>query len=313
MNIGFHTNQLSVRGTETAIFDYANYNETLLHNNSYIFYPYGGDVTALNKFRERFNSRVICYASMNELKQLCHEYDIKVMYWIKYGTNDGKYIANVKNVVHSVFNVKEPHGDVYAYVSEWLAKENGMDYVPHIVTLPDIKQDYREALGIPKDALVFGRHGGADTFDIDYVHKVVSEIARTEKNIYFLFLNTNQFALESYYDGRIIHFEPSSDVESKTAFINTCDAMLHGRKDGESFGLAVCEFLHQNKPIITNIDCRDKHHISILKDKGFYYTNGKELHSILSNFKKSDFNYSSLVSQFCPSTVMYRFKNVFLD
>ena len=37
MNIVFHSNQLSLRGTEVAIYDYARYNEEYLGNNSIIF------------------------------------------------------------------------------------------------------------------------------------------------------------------------------------------------------------------------------------------------------------------------------------
>ena len=37
----------------------------------------------------------------------------------------------------------------------------------------------------------------------------------------------------------------------KEAFYRTCDAMLHARRDGETFGLAVAEFSVRNKPVIT--------------------------------------------------------------
>ena len=36
MNILFHSNQLSERGTEIALFDYAHFNETMLNNKSFI-------------------------------------------------------------------------------------------------------------------------------------------------------------------------------------------------------------------------------------------------------------------------------------
>lgn len=310
MNIGFHSNQLSYRGTEIALFDYADYNQKLLNNTSYIFYPYGSDTSALEKFRNNFGQNVICYASLNELQQLCKQYNIELVYWIKYGTNDGKIIPGAKNLVHSVFNVKEPHGDVYAYVSEWLGIQNNMDYVPHIVSLPDIKENYREYLNIPDDALVFGRFGGNDTFDIEYVHSCVRQIASENSNIYFLFMNTNVFC-ESLPN--IMYFGATDDVELKTSFINTCDAMLHARNDGESFGLSVCEFLHQDKPVITNIQCRDKNHIKILGDKGYYYKNNLELEAIIRNFVKKDYKYSELVKEFSPEKVMAKFKKVFID
>ena len=53
MNIGFYSNQLSFRGTEVAMFDYAYYNETLLKNKSFIFYEknnLNNDIDVIKKF-----------------------------------------------------------------------------------------------------------------------------------------------------------------------------------------------------------------------------------------------------------------------
>jgi hypothetical protein len=84
--------------------------------------------------------------------------------------------------------------------------------------------------------------------------------------------------------------------------------MIHGRKEGETFGLSICEFLYYNKSIITNIECRDRNHISILKDKGLYYSSANELYSILINFKKSQFDGKSLINKYTPENVMKKFK-----
>ena len=35
-NIAFHSNQLGIRGTEEALYDYAHFNETILKNKSFI-------------------------------------------------------------------------------------------------------------------------------------------------------------------------------------------------------------------------------------------------------------------------------------
>ena len=43
--------------------------------------------------------------------------------------------------------------------------------------------------------------------------------------------------------------------------------MLHARKDGETFGLAVAEFSVANKPIITYANSKDKEHLRILNNK----------------------------------------------
>ncbi len=41
---------------------------------------------------------------------------------MKSGQDDGLVAQSCRTVVHSVFKFCEPHGDVYAYVSEWLAQ-----------------------------------------------------------------------------------------------------------------------------------------------------------------------------------------------
>ena len=52
MNIGFLSNQIGLRGTEVAMFDYAKHNEELLGNNS-IIATFGRELnlSAFNKFK----------------------------------------------------------------------------------------------------------------------------------------------------------------------------------------------------------------------------------------------------------------------
>ena len=49
--IAFHTNQLSIRGTEVALFQYAKYNEEILGNKSVIFTFPNRDMSAYEKFK----------------------------------------------------------------------------------------------------------------------------------------------------------------------------------------------------------------------------------------------------------------------
>ena len=48
----------------------------------------------------------------------------------------------------------------------------------------------------------------------------------------------------------IIHLPMITDLEKKVEFINTSDAMLWARKDGETFGKIYCKFSTLNKPVI---------------------------------------------------------------
>jgi hypothetical protein len=304
MNILFHENQLCVRGTSVALYDYAHCNESILGNTSYVAAPANSDMSALQKFKNKFGDRVILYNNFNEL----HELPIEAAYFIKAGFNDGHLFPGVRNMVHAVFNASDKHGDVYVAVSEWLGKKHNVDYLPHIVTLPDVKEDFREFIGASHNDIIFGRYGGFDQFDIPYLGEAIK--ASADKGIKFLFMNTKQF---NFQHPNIMYSEANTDMNTKAAFINTCDAMIHGRSEGESFGLSVAEFLHQNKPVLTNIQCRDKNHIHVLKNKGFYYSNGNELYAMLTSFEKKDYNVKSLVDQFKPEIVMEKFKNLMYE
>jgi hypothetical protein len=315
MKIAFHSNQLCLRGTEVALYDYAKYNEELLGNNSIIISRHS-DIQKLShpqvveKFQKRFP--VYLYHNFNEIEKILDDNNVDVFYAIKAGFNDGVISKGRKSVNHVVFQHHDPHGNVYAYVSEWLGRRFNSPFVPHMVTLPDINDDLRNELNIPKNAIVFGRHGGAETFDIPFAHNVVKRIATSRNDIYFLFLFTNRFTDSSLKN--VIYLEGSEDMIYKTKFINTCDAMLHARYAGESFGLSVGEFSIRNKPIITlKNGSRDCAHIEMLGSKGIYYNNENELYNILNNFIPDNTkDYWNVYSQFNPENVMNKFKQVFL-
>lgn len=304
MNILFHSNQLGVRGTEVALYDYAHYNETILGNVSYIAAPASSDLSALQKFKTRFGDRVVLYNDFGEIIY-SSAFVIDVAYFIKAGFNDGLLHPLAKNIVHAVFNASDKHGDVYVAVSEWLGNVHNVDYLPHIVSLPSITEDFRDFIGFSQDDVVFGRYGGYDQFDVPYLGDAIKAAADT--GIKFLFMNTKPF---NYQHPNIKYSEANTDLTTKTAFINSCDAMIHGRNEGESFGLSIAEFLHQNKPVVTNIHCRDRNHIHVLGDKGMYYSNVNELYGILTSFQKKDYNVKSLVDQFKPEVVMEKFKTL---
>lgn len=313
MNIGFHANQLSLRGTEVALFDYADFNERLLGNHSLIITNKNStlhDVEAIQKFSSRFQ----CYAyeDPSEIDQVVDAAKLDVVYFIKAGFNDSILAKKCKSVVHSVFGYYEPHGAVYAYVSEWLALNTGdgkSPWVPHMVHLPETTKNLRAELGIPDNAIVFGRHGGKDTFDLDFAKQAVFEVASHYTNRYFVFLHTTPFCPKL---PNIIHLEATSNLVRKTEFINTCDAMLHVRHSGETFGLAVAEFSIRNKPVLTWSGSVERSHIDLLGSRGIYFSDYDSLCGLLSSFEATPGDFDMYSERFSPSAVMQKFKSVFL-
>ena len=104
-----------------------------------------------------------------------------------------------------------------------------------------------------------------------------------------------------------------TDLEEKVKFINTTDAMLWARRDGETFGIAIGEFSTKNKPIIA-MKIGDLAHYRILGDNAFWYNDENSLCNILLNFnpeieKNKDWN---AYTEYTPENVMNVFNKTFL-
>jgi len=307
--VAFLSNKLTLRGTEVAIYDYAHYNETLLGNKSVIItrdynrikHEFDVDKQAYDKFNERFD--VFYYSSQPDIDKIVLEHKITHLFIIKSGQNDGLFSNNCINIIHCVFNITQPHGQVYTPIGETINQRFGKNYpvTPHIVRLPDCHENLRSELGIPEDAIIFGRYGGKETFDIRFVHDAIKQILSTRDDVYFLFMNTHPF----YQHKHVIHLPGTTDMLFKRKFINTCDALIHARIDGETFGLTCGEFSICKKPVITYGGSIDHEHLLILKDKAVIYNTPEEVLTILQTFTKDKYDVSENGYMFyTPENVM---------
>jgi hypothetical protein len=279
---------MSLRGSENALWDYANLNETILGNNSTICHPAeleNAKNPTFAKWKSRF--QLIPYRTKTELSSKLKERGVDILYQIKPGPFDGFVVPRVKNCIHSMFLSDEFHGDAFAYVSRWASRVmTGKEesFVPHFVPKLESKMNLREKLGIPTKAKVFGRHGGADTFNIPFVRKAVLQHAQKSSDDHFVFLNTE--LIRGTEKLKNVHYlAPTIDPEEKAQFLGTCDAMLHARWHGETFGLAVGEFAVLGKPVITFGGSRERAHLDLLGDKALVYQNCGELEKILNSFE----------------------------
>ena len=311
--IAFHSNQLSIRGTEVALFQYAKYNEEILGNKSVIFTFPNKDMEAYDKFKERFEVVILDWWNY---EQYLVDNNFDYLYLIKMGTDDGYCLSKIPTLVHSVFRFNEPHGHRYFYVSDWLAKDQGYDpethSLPHICEkLPQSEYNFREKHGIPTNATVFGGYGGSTEFNIESVKNAIKEIVKNRDDVYFIFMNFTPFA-----DHPQIKFFPGNyDLKEKSSFVDACDAMIHARSGGETFGLAVSEFALSNKPIITYGLSGENNHIEILKELAIIYKGYEDVFDIfenLSKYIKYD-NYDLPYKQFSPEIIMDKFNRVFLS
>lgn len=318
--IGFFVRHFSERGTEVAIYDYAHYNETILSGKSYIICftekkqkSIGFDSTRVSyqKFRDRFT--IIEIDDISDMKNVIEKYNLNYFYTLTYGNRDiyqfeNKEIwNNCKTIKHCVFDTGYKEADYYIAIGDYLNEKcrTNIPVIPHIVSNEVITiEDLRNELNIPKDSIVIGRYGGYNQFNLSIVHIAIKNFLLNDKDTYFLFMNTEKF----YEHPKIIYLPGTSDNIYKSKFINTCNAMIHARADGETFGLSIGEFSVRNKPIIT-CPCGDLEHIKILGDKAVLYNTSTDLLNIFSNIigiisSRNDWN---AYDRFSPEKVMKLF------
>jgi len=312
MNIAFWDNYLCERGTTVSLYDYAYYNQTILNNNSYIFYnktSKGNVSTIIEKFNKKFVVNGV--NDFSEVDALLVKHNITHIYIIKSGENDGRISKVAKNCIHCVFNCSQPHGDIYTSISSWVNGNNGQfPVVPHMINLPIHKNNMRKKLNIPENATVFGGYGGANNFSIQFVHKVVYMVAMKNPNIYFLFANFNKFCPDL---PNVIHLPAIIDLDEKVEFLNTSDAMLWARQDGEVMSISMGEFSTLNKPIIC-MNIGYPGHVHLLGEKAIWYSDANSLFKILVNFDKEEERNKdwNAYKDYTPEKVMNIFRDVFL-
>ena len=316
MKVALHSRILTERGSEGAMLDYARLNCSVLGNKSVLCLPDRPEFAAnplQKKWREEFE--VIQYADKNDLSRKLKKEAAGVLYLTKPGPFDGFFVPGVKNCVHAQFLCDEFHGDAYAYLSCWMSRvmtgrENSFVpfYVPRFVS----EEDLRRKLGIPKGAKVFGRHGGWDTFNIPFARRAVVEHARNCVGDHFVFLNTEPIRGSEQFPN--VHYLPATvDPVEKAKFLATCNAMLHARWHGETFGLAVGEFAVLGKPVITFSESREGAHLEMLGNQALLYRNGRQLANIMEEFVPHSTRGTQYEEYGNPQAVMQMFREKFLS
>ena len=333
MNIGFLENHLSIRGTSVSLYEYAHYNETILKNNSFIITRKKGacyDIDETDevhyKFSKRFGKNFIYYNDVNDIQTIIDNNNIKILYIIKGGNIDNlSSFKNCKTIIHCVFNTKQKHGDFYCCISPWLNKysNTNIPVLPHMISLTPVHiKDFvnenldninlKKELNIPENMYVIGRYGGLKQFDIPFVKNVVRELSYQNNNLFFLFMNTEKFDCNPK---KSLFLDSNTKLDYKFKFINSCNALLHARSDGETFGLTVGEFAVNKKQIITydtdNIGYA-KNHIDFLGNQCHLFKNEDELKKILNNIESNEINMeNNKYMLYTPDKVMSIFKIIF--
>ena len=327
-SVAFFSKHFCERGTEKTTYDYADFNEKILGNKSFIIcfkekiikknkYIASKDFIK-KKYFERFE--VFEIETIFEIKQILESNNITHFYTQSHGFyrdifkfDNFKIWNNCRTIYHCAFGPMARQGSsqrciVGSYLNKRFLKN--LPVLPPIVRKHKFTGNLRAELNIPKDSIVIGRHGGKDTFDINFVKRAISNYINTKKDIYFLFLNTEKFINHE----RVIFLENFTDAQV-LKFISTCDAMIHARYHGETFGLAIAEFSAANKPVITFKKSKDKEHLKILKYKAITYSNKDELNRIFESLPDiiNTQNQWNAYKAFEPSNVMKLFNDICLE
>ena len=315
LKVGFYLRELNFRGIANSIFIYAKNNQTVLKNKSIIFYnstALDNKPEAIKEFKKKF--KTIKVSNLNELEKINKNLKLDYIYFQRDGAKD-ELVNNSKNIIHAVFpqNPFQYHGSNYAFISKWLSmtcSNNKFPFAPLPVQLLENNQNLRNKLKIPRNAKVFGYHGGETSFDLIFVRDAIKKVVQQNKNIYFLFMNIKKF----YNHKKVIFLKGTFNQTQKVKFINTCDAMLHARSLGESFGLSCAEFAIKNKPILTYGYCRQRAHFEICKNNIIPYYSYRDLNTKIINFKKNKkYNSGNLKNELSEKKTIKIFKEILLN
>jgi hypothetical protein len=259
------------------------------------------------------------YQQTERLNNLIEKAGIEAMYILTSGQAQTRFKKLVVPLwVHAVFPAKisDIHGDRYACISDWLTREsfnNKVPFVPHIVdilTNEEARNPWREKHGIGAKGIVIGSMGGSQTFDLGIAKEGLKRALENKKELYFVALNHKPFLNHE----RALFLPGTDDLNAKSAFISGCDAMLHGRTQGETFGLACAEFTAAGKPVLAWRHAPERHHLQHFCPPSLHYSTAAELKAKLQDFDPDEWDSTALQQRcnaFRPEVIAPQFERVF--
>ncbi|MDE3175023.1 MAG: hypothetical protein KGM15_02815 [Pseudomonadota bacterium] len=314
MRVSFDGGRLNERGVAVALYDYAFHARRRLGVSPVILHDAGQGVDAEQVARFAAAFAVREYRNAAERAAAIEEERVEVAYALKSTRPRYPLAPRGRTVVHEVFRFFDPHGDAYAYISPWLAQAAAAGRypaVPHIVDPPPPRGDLRAAYGVPRGAVVLGRHGGPDQLNVPFVAAALERALAARPDLWVMLLNTAPLLRHE----RVIHVAKAPDRQGVADFVASCDVGLNARRGGEAFGLAIAEFLAQDKPALVWEGGRDRHHLALVDDPAFRFRTGEDLTQALIRFepKPGQGRWRERVARFAPDPVMETFARVFLE
>lgn len=155
----------------------------------------------------------------------------------------------------------------YYFVSHWLMNKSAWHAGKGKVLLNPIKQPatdqtLREQYAIPREAFVFGRISRPDLNDDDFIVRAFEQVAHS--NCYLFILAPTRAIRDSQRPNNIILLEPTIDEVEISRFYNSLNALLHYRREGETFGMNIAEAMMHGVPVISHDSDVDNAQLELL-------------------------------------------------
>lgn len=157
-----------------------------------------------------------------------------------------------------VYNAPNIHKSVLLcnwQANQWKANggdQSKLEVIPSLIPIPEVESaGFRESVGIPADALVFGLHQapGVPSFvSLNAFSRVVRD------NVYYVILGGDPQHRHFVQNRGIrnVVFLPVSGVETVHAFLESIDVYAHCRRDGEVCSASLIEAMAHGKPIVSH-------------------------------------------------------------
>ena len=322
--LAFFNHTLCYRGTTKAIFNYMLALPKAFENISLHYIFIKDDPGNRFGFARHLldNGIEICGVSTySELSEMSNSFDF--LYHVTSADSQGldwfKQIKSRSTLIHQV-GYQPPEYNLsnhFAYTSYWQSYNftNGSASVlPYIIPPPmgslDALHDLRSTLGIPKNDLVLGRHGGGDTWNLRFASSAVDRSVRSRSDLWFVFVGTPRFCNHE----RVIFLDSITSLQELERFFTACDAMIHARWEGETFGMACAEFLSRKKPIITWSESREQNHIFLSGRSAITFNSESDLLHVLLSLNKDYLHHKAslinlqLLDMYRPEVIVEQFR-----
>lgn len=320
--VGFHLDSFSLRGVDQATYQYCLLAEADLGIEVIVIRSHKRDSGWVSDyladtFRKRFY--VVDYDGTRAgLQQVISRERLDAVYVLSAGLGDERF-AGLSVVVyrHSVFptSALNPEKEQFCVISDWLSREyfNGKSkVVNHVIPERPTDECLRSELGIPRNAIVLGTMGGKFNFNSRLTLAGLEIVLAKRKDLWLLSLN-QAIGIK----GDNIRVIGGTGCELKKArFINTCDFMMHGRVDGETFGIACGEFCKSGKPIIAWTRTPQRAHLDQFLIGRYGYKSTKGLITLLTDLEVDTDSQElsmQLANRYCRERVGREFKDNFMS